>query len=61
MHRTPSVVIFRLHNQTPVVVTRRVLALLEDRGRDIAEGAVIVVEDARYRVRRLPILEMDES
>ncbi len=60
LHRSPSVILFRLHNQTPPVVTRRLLALLSERSREIEEGAVIVVEDTRYRVRRLPILDLGE-
>jgi predicted nuclease of predicted toxin-antitoxin system len=58
LHRSPSVILFRLHNQTPPVVTRRLLDLLSERGRDIEEGALIVVEDMRHRVRRLPILDL---
>jgi predicted nuclease of predicted toxin-antitoxin system len=60
LHRSPSVILFRLHNQTPSVVTRRLLTLLSERSRDMEEGALIVVEDMRYRVRRLPVLDVGE-
>jgi hypothetical protein len=28
---------------------------LADEGQTLADGAIIIVEDARYRIRRLPI------
>ena len=51
----PSAVIFRLRNQTPASVTPKLLNLLRDRGKALVEGAVVIVADAGYRVRRLPI------
>jgi predicted nuclease of predicted toxin-antitoxin system len=55
----PSVVLFRLRDQTPAAVTPRLLRLLEERGPDLATGALVVVEHARYRLRRLPISGAD--
>jgi predicted nuclease of predicted toxin-antitoxin system len=52
---TPSVIIFRLRNPTPAAVNPRlfrVTAYCEDK---LASGAIIIVEDEGYRVRRLPI------
>jgi predicted nuclease of predicted toxin-antitoxin system len=51
----PSVIIFRLEDQTPGSVTPRLLQLLAERQQDLEEGALVVVEDRRYRLRRLPI------
>jgi predicted nuclease of predicted toxin-antitoxin system len=51
----PSVVIFRLLDQTPASVTPKLLHLLSERGQEIEEGAIVIVEDRRYRLRRLPI------
>ena len=53
--RAVSVILFRLHNtRTPHVIQR--LAVVLDRAAEALEtGAVVVVEDARYRVRMLPI------
>ena len=51
----PSVIIFRLHDETPATVTRRLLEVLSERAADLDAGAIITVEDARYRIRRLPI------
>jgi predicted nuclease of predicted toxin-antitoxin system len=57
----PSVIIFRLHNQTPLNVTRRLFDLLSMEGPRIKAGALVIVEDSRYRVRRLPILAAPDS
>ena len=51
----PSVVLCRLVNETPTCVTPRVRQVLSECAREIGEGAIVVVEDARYRLRRLPI------
>jgi predicted nuclease of predicted toxin-antitoxin system len=55
--KSPSVVIFRLHDETPASVNPRLLEVLNDRRTDLERGALIVVEDNRYRMRRLPIEE----
>jgi predicted nuclease of predicted toxin-antitoxin system len=54
-HTLPSVILFRLHNQTPPSVTPRALQVLSECRNDLAAGAIVTVEDARYRLRRLPI------
>jgi predicted nuclease of predicted toxin-antitoxin system len=51
----PSVIIFRLQDQTPASVTPKLLRVLAEREREIEEGAVVIVEEKRYRLRRLPI------
>ena len=51
----PSVVIFRLHDEAPASVNPRLLEILERRKSELEDGALIVVEDSRYRMRRLPI------
>ena len=53
--RLPSVIIFRLRNQTPTAVRPRLFQIISGCEVDLNRGAVVVVEDARYRVRRLPI------
>lgn len=55
IHNFPSVIIFRLRNQTPASVTPRLREVLLERDKELAAGAIVVVEDARYRLRRLPI------
>jgi predicted nuclease of predicted toxin-antitoxin system len=58
--RLPSVIIFRLHNQTPLNVTSRLFDLLSLESPRINAGALIIVEDSRYRVRHLPILAVPD-
>lgn len=53
----PSVIIFRLHDQTPASVTPKLLALLAEREQELIAGAIVIVEERRYRLRRLPIQE----
>ncbi len=51
----PSVVIFRLADERADSVNQRLEAVLAERADALASGALILVEDARYRIRRLPI------
>jgi predicted nuclease of predicted toxin-antitoxin system len=51
----PSVIIFRLGDERPTSVNQRLAAVLKERSADLASGALILVEDTRYRVRKLPI------
>lgn len=51
----PSVVILRTSNQTPASVNPKLLQVLGQCSTDLDQGAIVVVEDARYRVRRLPV------
>jgi len=52
-----SVVIFRMRNQTPASLNSRLLQILSECERALAQGIVVIVEDARYRLRRFPIRE----
>ena len=51
----PSVVLVRTHNQRAESVTPRVLDVAARFARELEAGALIVVEDARVRLRRLPL------
>jgi predicted nuclease of predicted toxin-antitoxin system len=51
----PSVVIFRLSDERAEAVNRRLEAVLSEQGPALQSGALVLVEDARYRVRLLPI------
>jgi predicted nuclease of predicted toxin-antitoxin system len=58
--RKASVILFRLHNtRTPHVIDRLARALA-DCADALDNGAVVVVEEARQRVRFLPIAESGE-
>jgi predicted nuclease of predicted toxin-antitoxin system len=52
---TPSVVLFRTRNQTPASVTPRLLQVLRTCGLALEAGAIVIVENAGFRVRHLPI------
>jgi len=54
-HELPSVIIFRLQDQTPSSVTPRLLDVIHKRKDELEAGAILVVEEGRYRLRRLPI------
>jgi predicted nuclease of predicted toxin-antitoxin system len=51
----PSVILFRLADERPAAVNQRLFAVLAERVADLKAGALILVEDTRYRVRKLPI------
>lgn len=51
----PSVIIFRLEDETPEHVNRRLKQVLSESTEALIKGAVVVVEEGRHRIRRLPI------
>lgn len=51
----PSVIIFRLADERADSVNQRLSVVLRERLADLQSGALILVEDTRYRVRKLPI------
>jgi len=53
--RPVSVILFRLHDtRTPHVIERLTKVLL-DCGQVLEQGAIVVVEESRHRLRRLPL------
>jgi predicted nuclease of predicted toxin-antitoxin system len=50
-----SVILFRLNNTATPFVIQRLHAVLMDVREALIAGAIVVVEDARHRIRRLPI------
>lgn len=53
--RVVSVILFRLHNTRTPHVRERLQKVLVQSARDLEQGAVVVVEESRLRVRRLPL------
>jgi predicted nuclease of predicted toxin-antitoxin system len=51
----PSTIIFRLKKTVPDFVTARLLSVLSDCKNDLEAGALVTIEDGRYRLRHLPI------
>jgi predicted nuclease of predicted toxin-antitoxin system len=52
---SPSVVLMRLRHPTPANVVDRLSIALSDHFEALESGAIVIVEDSRIRVRRLPI------
>jgi len=53
--RLTSVILFRLRDTRSDTVIRRLSDVLSDSGEELTQGAIVVVDDSRHRVRRLPI------
>jgi predicted nuclease of predicted toxin-antitoxin system len=51
-----SVVLFRLNNTRTPFVQMRLEAVLAADGTALEQGAIIIVEDGRHRLRNLPIV-----
>jgi len=51
----PSVILLRMRNQTPSAVTPRLFQVLQTCGAALATGAIVIVGDASFRLRPLPI------
>lgn len=52
---SPSVVIFRLRDATPASVQPNLMEVIEKESQRLEQGVIVIVEDTRYRLRRLPI------
>ncbi len=50
-----SVILFRLRNTRADFVIQRLDDVLTHSSADLSQGAIVVVEDGRHRVRKLPI------
>ena len=50
----PSVILFRLANETADSVNQRVSPVIAECASVLQAGALVLVEDSRYRIRRLP-------
>jgi len=51
----PSVILFRLSDETAESVNRRLGLILSECLEELESGALILVEDTRYRIRNLPM------
>ena len=51
----PSVIILRLSDERATFVNGRLASVLGERHSELEAGSLILVEDARYRLRRLPL------
>lgn len=53
--RSVSVILFRLHNTRTPHVMDRLKKVLQESAQALEDGVIIVVEEARHRVRRYPV------
>src|SRR2546430_534963 len=53
--QTVSVILFRLRNTRSDFVIQRLADVLNHSSAELSKGAIVIVEDARHRVRTLPI------
>ena len=51
----PSVIIFRLADERPDSVNQRLSSVIAERVSELESGSLILAEDTRYRIRKLPI------
>src|SRR5687768_9641677 len=51
----PSVILLRLSDERPAEVNSRLGTVVAEQEAALGSGALILVEDVRYRVRKLPI------
>jgi predicted nuclease of predicted toxin-antitoxin system len=58
----PSLVLFhRQVGRRPIEQAQTLLAQLDDVEAELSQGAIVVIEDERIRIRSLPILPTDED
>jgi F420-0:gamma-glutamyl ligase len=49
------VILFRLHNTRSERVNERLSKVIDESAKELTDGAIVVVEESRHRVRKLPI------
>ena len=56
----PSFILFKTSDKRPDYLLRKLLAILDKVLKDLEHGAVIVIENERIRIRKLPIINPSE-
>ncbi len=51
----PSVILFRLNNYSPININKKLSWILKEELEALSEGVILIVEESRYRIRKLPI------
>lgn len=57
----PSVIIFRVRNTHPDNLSRRLMSSWSEIQKPLLEGAIVTVEDATLRIRKLPVLREERE
>jgi hypothetical protein len=52
---SPDIIICRLENSKPENINKRLKQVLRESSKALAEGALVIVEETRHRVRLLPV------
>ena len=60
-NKLPSVVTLRLHNTNTTHVIERLETALDSAADALEKGAIVIVEESRIRIRRLPIFKDTEA
>ena len=55
----PSVIIVRMRNTHPNNLLTRILSILPEIEQPLLDGAIVALEDANLRVRRLPVSQAE--
>ncbi len=55
VHDRPSVVIFRLSDESAQSVNAKLASVLSQEPASLETGSLVLIEDVRYRIRKLPI------
>ena len=53
--KLPSIVVFRLRNMRPEMVSRYLQGIIDQHGESLEKGAIISVTEGQVRVRLLPL------
>jgi predicted nuclease of predicted toxin-antitoxin system len=57
---SPSVITFRVRNTHPTNLFNRMIKVWVEIEKPLREGAIVVLEDATLRIRKLPIADKEE-
>jgi predicted nuclease of predicted toxin-antitoxin system len=54
-NRKPSVIVFRLKKPLPEYINHLLSLYLNDLIKSLEEGSIVIIDDNKIRIRRLPI------
>lgn len=55
---SPSVISLRVANAKPNIITQLLITILPLIEADIAEGAIVSIDEKEYRIKKLPVKEL---
>ena len=54
-YQLPSIILFRLNNETSEVINKRLMDVIENSRNSFTKGVIVSVDELRHRIRELPI------